>query len=428
MNSSLILLICALLLSSTLLVTGHRVAISPVASSNADREKGDAPCDVCELIVKFVQPFLSDNATDAKIEAEAEKLCTIIPTKYQGMCKAFVDAYLPQIIQLAATESPQQVCATLKLCSSSQLGPERINQAEIALLNTLLAPQKVTGPSTSCTICEYIATLVLTYLKQNASIAYITQKAEEACTLVPKDYQALCKAMADQYVPVYIQMAATTPPAVFCAYVGACSSQRETTFVEDKHRCLEKDKAMCSPCVMAVTLADQYLASNAGLNKTQTLLQSLCDKMQGDLAAKCSAAVTMFGESLVEALANLPPSKVCSTLGLCDKQEEAILYAEISTAGPGELCKVCEMVDAFLDGWLKNNQSIVQIETELGKVCNVLPKKDAALCNAILDQYMPLIINWLIQQSPQNLCTAIHVCSSSTSPIDAGETITLTLA
>ncbi|XP_048361501.1 prosaposin isoform X2 [Sphaerodactylus townsendi] len=97
--------------------------IVPVQSQNGD------VCDVCKVVIAYVDKQLQKNATTAEIEAALERVCNLLPASYRDQCDQFVEQYEPMAVQLLAEMmDPGFVCSKLGACGVSThplLGSEK---------------------------------------------------------------------------------------------------------------------------------------------------------------------------------------------------------------------------------------------------------------------------------------------------------------
>ena len=84
----------------------------------------------------------------------------------------------------------------------------------------------------------------------------------------------------------------------------------------------------------------------------------------------------------------------------------------LRTVGGGQFCAICELVMKELDGILAQNATQAQIIAALDQVCNLLPSSLKQECDALVQQYTPLLIQLLTQISPKDICTKIGLCTS----------------
>lgn len=76
-------------------------------------------CDICQLVIKFAEQWLSKNATEAEIETFLNKVCAYLPIS-EDECETFVSAYVPIIVQwLESDEDPKTFCTSVGFCSST---------------------------------------------------------------------------------------------------------------------------------------------------------------------------------------------------------------------------------------------------------------------------------------------------------------------
>lgn len=86
------------------------------SSTNYTFNSSSLECDVCQFVVQETESFLVSNKTLTEIQNELDSVCQ--KTKYDKLCEAVVNSYLPKIIQLLEhEESPEKVCLQINLCS-----------------------------------------------------------------------------------------------------------------------------------------------------------------------------------------------------------------------------------------------------------------------------------------------------------------------
>ncbi|XP_015278394.1 PREDICTED: prosaposin isoform X2 [Gekko japonicus] len=88
--------------------------IAPVQSPAGD------VCDLCKMIVAYLDKQLLKNATTEEIEEALEKVCSMLPQSYRDQCDQFVEDYEPMAVQLLAEMmDPGFVCGKLGVCAAS---------------------------------------------------------------------------------------------------------------------------------------------------------------------------------------------------------------------------------------------------------------------------------------------------------------------
>ena len=86
------------------------------AFSAVDNEDG-IKCDLCMFVTKFAEQELTGEKSEAAIEAVLEKTCNLLPKNAQPMCQQFIQAELPNLIQLIVNNvTPDKICSLIKAC------------------------------------------------------------------------------------------------------------------------------------------------------------------------------------------------------------------------------------------------------------------------------------------------------------------------
>jgi len=147
----------------------------------------------------------------------------------------------------------------------------------------------------------------------------------------------------------------------------------------------------------------------------------------------CSAWVSANVPQLVKALLTSTPEKVCALAGVCDssapvlaalgtsvhllKPQPTIKPAVLASAGTlrdGVDCSICQFVVSYIDGFIAQNQNATdeQIEQAIEKVCNLLGPYSSQ-CDAIVQDEVPDIVEWLADMTPTEVCQQLNQCSAA---------------
>jgi len=93
--------------------------VTQMEKRETSEEEQGGVCQVCQLVMSYVESFIGQNKTISSIEAELDQLCAILPSPLSGICTSVVNQYLPQMVQwLLNKESPSSFCSQVGLCSS----------------------------------------------------------------------------------------------------------------------------------------------------------------------------------------------------------------------------------------------------------------------------------------------------------------------
>jgi len=74
-------------------------------------------CQICQLVVTYVENLLQQNNTVQQIEQKVDAMCALLPSPINNLCTSIVNSYLPQLIQwIVNKEDPQAFCSSVDLC------------------------------------------------------------------------------------------------------------------------------------------------------------------------------------------------------------------------------------------------------------------------------------------------------------------------
>jgi saposin len=90
-------------------------AVRNVKKDKRNVEQG--ACQICQLVVTYVENLIQQNNTVQEIEQKVDQMCTLLPSPINNLCTSIVNSYLPQLIQwLVNHENPQAFCSSVSLC------------------------------------------------------------------------------------------------------------------------------------------------------------------------------------------------------------------------------------------------------------------------------------------------------------------------
>jgi saposin len=87
-----------------------------------DTQKRDvsqvSKCEVCEVIVTYVEQLVAANNTIAVIVSKVEQLCNLLPAPASGICDTIAAKYVPQLVKwILSKENPQTFCSHIGFCT-----------------------------------------------------------------------------------------------------------------------------------------------------------------------------------------------------------------------------------------------------------------------------------------------------------------------
>ncbi|KAJ6236840.1 saposin-related [Anaeramoeba flamelloides] len=344
--------------------------------SAEEEEPQGMPCTICEAVMSFVEKWLAEGKTLGEIETLLEKVCALLPDSYQSLCDSIIEQYVPVIIQYLEQEiPPAKICGLIGLCTAEE--EEQANPIY-------------------CTLCEAVMSFVEKWLDEEKTLEEIEKLLENVCTLIPEYLTNICDSVIEQYIPLIIEsLEQDFPPAEICGLIGLCSAEEE-----------EPQGIECTICEYVVGFVEKWLAEDKTENEIEKGLEKICKLLPGSYKSVCENIVDQYLPLIIGYLEqDLPPSKICGLIGVCSSEEEE--------PANGMYCTICEAVMSFVEKWLADGKTLGEIETLLEKVCTFLPNSYQSLCDSIIEQYIPVIIQYLEQEiPPAKICGLIGLCSA----------------
>ncbi|KAL5018283.1 hypothetical protein ScPMuIL_004005 [Solemya velum] len=342
-------------------------------------------CTVCKLSVKYLQSFITDNATQqnkdsAQVLAEFDYLCTLLPSPYSGECTNLVDTYGLALLNYIANLSPDVVCAFLQLCS---------------------APPPPQGmPKVEEDVCD-MCTLVLTAAKDlisNMTDDQLVAAMEQVCDAVPSQFQEDCKELVELVGKTIADYILNADPKTVCAMLGLCSGTKEPL-----PKMPEVEENVCDMCTLILTAAKD-LISNMTDDQIVAAMEQVCDALPTQIQAECKELIDMVGKSIADYILNADPKTICAMLGLCSGPKQPVQF-KLS------VCEVCtsgvSMVKNILSGITED-----QIIADLEKICSIIPSQLKDDCIQYMDAAGKSIADFIMNIDPTVFCTDIGACSA----------------
>ncbi|KAI8797151.1 proactivator polypeptide, partial [Biomphalaria glabrata] len=374
----------------------------------------DGLCDLCKYVVTYIDTFLKENATENEIEEILDKVCQILPPSLLQNCTGLVQKYGPLIVQLLLQElDPTAVCTAIGLCTG--------NKASLSLISNVKT--KVKGEM--CDLCKYVLTYVDSFLGENATEAEIESLLEEACAILPSSVIQECNNFIEEYGPMIIQLLIKElDPSQVCTAIGLCAGNKVSLKSKSTPRpkVTQVQGELCDLCKYVLTYVDTFLGKNATEGEIEKLFEKACTYLPKDYFQKCDSLVQQYGPLIIQLLIQeVDPTLVCTAIKLCTGNNASPNLNSIvktkKTKVKGELCDLCKYVLTYVDTFLGENATEVEIESLLKKACSFLPSSVTQECDSFIQQYGPMIIQLLIKElDPSQVCTVIGFCAGNKVP------------
>jgi len=88
-----------------------------IKEKKVKREEFQDKCQICQLLVTYVDQLVSQKNTIAEIESKVDEVCNMVRDPFSSVCKSFVASYLPSLINwVIKEENPQAFCSQVRMC------------------------------------------------------------------------------------------------------------------------------------------------------------------------------------------------------------------------------------------------------------------------------------------------------------------------
>jgi len=160
----------------------------------------------------------------------------------------------------------------------------------------------------TCPFCEFVIQTAEGYILNNATEQEILSLIENACTVLPSPYNALCTQEVKTNGPqIILWIANKESPEVVCTQLHFCTSSSKKAL-----------QGSCGICELVVTYAENFLASNGTVAELEAYLEGVCMVLPAPFGAECTAFLDAQLPALISwLLAMEPPELFCTQIGVC---------------------------------------------------------------------------------------------------------------
>lgn len=183
-----------------------------------------------------------------------------------------------------------------------------------------------------------------------------------------------------------------------------------TNFINNPFDLSDNNGIECSLCQYAVSWVEGKLISNSTEADIEKVLDEVCNILPSEYQQGCQTIINTYTPELVSLLmTKASPDVICQAIKLCTTNM-------LETNGIE--CELCQYAMAWVEKEVESNFTETKIIELLDKVCGIMPKTYQALCDEMIDNYTPHLIELLLNKfTPEVICQTIKVCTSELSAI-----------
>lgn len=374
-------------------------------------------CDVCELLVNFIKPYVDSNSTENEVKDALEQLCNALPSTYKTQCTDFIDQYLNIIWTLVKSEFDNDlICKQIGVCNST--------------LSTLKLPVSKPKPSlpkqTSCDVCKLAVTFLQQYVDSNSTENEVKQALENLCGILPSGFKDECTSLIDSnFGTIWLLVKSEFDNDLICKQIGLCNATvtltKQPVIMRAKPKLAMPKQNLCDMCKLAVTFIKPYVDSNSTEKEVEDALDEVCSLLPANNSKQCTTFLDTFFPLIWEKLKNeVDTNEICKQLNLCNSTSASKMSLAVSKpkTESGPLCTVCTMVSAFIRQFVDNKSTKADAEKAVSELCTKLPSPYNSTCSSLIDTYFDMIWNLIDSYvDDDDLCKQLNLCNDTAAVI-----------
>jgi saposin len=343
-------------------------------------------CDVCQALVTKVEEALKDKQTEEEIAKLVSQYCTIFGDKMKPLCESIATQYIPIILQFLENKMEKlEICQKIGFC----------DEASVTFL-----PNYVALTKGGCEMCTTVVTKIEELLKNGAVEKEIAAAVALLCKNIPFPGSTLCGIIVNKYVPTIIAWIEQGVEKVdICAKLGFCEKTLESA----------DNGISCTMCKTVVAQVEHLLLDKKVESEIIEALSNLCKKFPAPYDALCTSFVQKYTVEILQLIEQgVEKAEICKKFGYCATQLN--LLPQTNAMG----CSVCTTIISEVEKIMVSTKVESEVIELVKKLCVKLPAPYSTLCDSLVAQYIPQIMQWLEQGLEHlEICQKVKLCPTN---------------
>lgn len=408
-----------------------------------------SPCDDCKSLVNRIKAVIDDQQKLQELKEMLNLFCDTTGS-YKEECKEIV-----QNIDNVAQElkpfldNPEEVCRELHLCGSN----ERVARVlQVFLLFVKKAVYQIDDPAGGsgalCDECKFAMTELKALIEDKSIQDEIKQELDDFCGYLGS-IQDECKSLIDQFYPELIQELEQllNNPEGICSTMGLCGTQRlalpgvpltearvgrvlpnvglnKFRFLMTRLHTKDGLNVGCIMCKYSIrSLVDAIKDDSTILDGVEDAMKQICGIMPSLMYKPgCEDFLNEYAKPvIILTLEQINSKQLCQDLHVCSAHEMREMERNrFDRDWKNEvMCDSCKTLAEFLKYECSQRSFQVSLANEAKQLCDTIPSSLASQCDNLMDQYIPLAIQMLVEElEPNTICPEIHLCPERRSSLD----------
>jgi len=252
-----------------------------------------------------------------------------------------------------------------------------------------------------CDVCQALVKQIEALLLDGKTEAEIASWVSQQCTVFSEPLASVCGKIATTYVPIIMQLIEKKMEKMeICKIIGFCEGNE-----------IVSNNIKCDVCLKVVNYVEELLLSKLVEKEVAKLVSTLCLKIPTPGSSVCTYIVNKYIPVVMQWLEKgLEKAAICDKLGFCP----SVPHLPKNANGLG--CTVCKEVVAHIEKAMVDTKVEEEIEAIVGKLCVKFPAPYSTLCQSLVKQYIPIIMQWLEEGLEHaDVCAKLGFCETTQS-------------
>lgn len=336
--------------------------VLPVNPFTSQKPQDPNACALCEFVVTELVDRVKDEKTEATIRKELEAICAYLPKSVTKDCTRLVDAYTEEVIEMILADlTPDEVCASLKLCSPKPrksditLGDFLVKLTKESEVK-LAVDENSVKPAATCVMCEYAMAQLDKKILNNKTEEEMKRMIDFMCAHLPDTVADMCIDFIEEHGDqIFDMLVAQMDPKEICTQLGLCQTTSAQLAIEDQKNPIFQENVEvdlwgpCDTCKVVVEYLDKLLEDDTIEESIDKILEKACLIVPKKSRDQCKTIVDTYGPYLLSEMGEMmDKTKVCQTVHLCKPPpgHVQLLGGQKCTWGPTYWCASQQHADA----------------------------------------------------------------------------------